>query len=183
MRLHWNVQASLCSPAATVIGTVINGDAAAYMLMKWKGMKKEMIYTELIRKAMIMAFNAHNGQLDKGSVPYIYHPIHVAEKMPDEATTCVALLHDVVEDTALTLKDIEKAGFSTEVITAISIMTHKRGMPYMDYIKIVKKNPMARIVKLADLEHNCDLSRLPVVTEKDHKRVEKYQKAIAFLES
>ncbi|MGN0162973.1 MAG: HD domain-containing protein, partial [Candidatus Ornithomonoglobus sp.] len=134
------------------------------------------------RKAMLIAFNAHNGQLDKAGVPYIYHPIHVAESMPDELTTCVALLHDVLEDSEITIHDLIKEGFSEDVIDALSVLTHNKSVSYMDYIKEINKNPIARKVKLADLAHNSDLTRLDIVTDKDRNRSEKYKKAIAFLE-
>ncbi|MBQ6860258.1 MAG: HD domain-containing protein [Clostridia bacterium] len=142
-----------------------------------------MIYTKLTKKAMKIAFNAHKEQVDKTGLPYIYHPIHLAEQMNDENTTCVALLHDVVEDTEITFEDLEKEGFTKEIIEALKLMTHGDAVPYLEYVKEIKKNPIATAVKLADLNHNSDLSRLDVVDEKAKERVEKYKKAIEILTS
>lgn len=140
-----------------------------------------MIYTDLTKKALIISFNAHKNQVDKSGMPYVYHPFHLAEQMDDEYSTCVALLHDVVEDTDITLEDLKVQGFPTEVTDAISLMTHDDRVPYLDYVKIIKSNPIACKVNLADLKHNSDLSRLDVVDNKVIERVEKYKKAINIL--
>lgn len=139
-----------------------------------------MIYTENTRKAMKIAYDAHNGQLDKSGVPYIYHPIHLAERMKTEESCVVALLHDVVEDTDVTMEQLEKE-FPETVIEALRLLTHDESVPYMDYVKGLKDNPIAREVKLADLHHNSDDTRLKNLTEKDIKRNKKYQKAIEIL--
>ncbi len=139
-----------------------------------------MIYTQNTRHAMLIAFNAHHRQYDKSGVPYIYHPIHLAEQMDTEAECIVALLHDVAEDTDITFEELEKQ-FSAEVIEALKLLTHDESVPYMDYIKKIKPNPIARKVKLADLRHNSDKTRLEKMTAKDRKRNEKYAKAIEFL--
>lgn len=139
-----------------------------------------MIYTQNTRHAMLIAFNAHHRQYDKSGVPYIYHPIHLAEQMDTEAEGIVALLHDVAEDTDITFEELEKQ-FSAEVIEALKLLTHDESVPYMDYIKKIKPNPIARKVKLADLRHNSDKTRLEKMTAKDRKRNEKYAKAIEFL--
>ena len=117
-----------------------------------------MIYTELTIKAMNLAYTAHHGQFDKGGVPYIFHPIHLAEQMDDEYSCCVALLHDTVEDTDVTLEEL-KAIFPKEVTDAIALMTHEKGTDYFDYVRAIKGNPIARKVKLADLAHNSDQTR------------------------
>lgn len=140
-----------------------------------------MIYTKLTKKAMKIAFEAHKEQKDKSGLPYIYHPIHLAEQMEDEATTCVAILHDVVEDTEITFEDLIKEGFTDEIISALKLMTHDDSVPYMDYVAMLKDNRIARTVKLADLRHNSDPTRLDVIDEKAQKRNEKYQKAIKLL--
>lgn len=140
-----------------------------------------MLYTELTRKAMKIAFAAHKDQTDKTGIPYIYHPIHLAEQMTDEATTCVALLHDVVEDTEITFEQLESEGFPEEIIAALKLMTHDNAVPYMDYVRGIKTDPIATTVKLADLRHNSDLTRLDVVDEKALKRVEKYRQAMELL--
>ena len=141
-----------------------------------------MLYTDLTKKALKLCFEAHKDQLDKSGLPYVFHPFHLAEQMKDENTTIVALLHDVVEDSSLTFDDLYKIGFPEETLTAIQLMTHDKAVPYMDYVSIIKENPIARIVKLADLIHNSDLSRLKEVSEKDLERVAKYKRAIAILE-
>ena len=140
-----------------------------------------MLYTDLTKKAMKIAFEAHKNQTDKNGIPYIYHPVHLAEQMCDEKTICVALLHDVVEDTDVTFEELEKEGFSEDIIGALKLMTHDEAVPYMDYIKKIKTNPIATAVKLADLRHNSDLTRLDVVDEKAKNRAEKYKKAIELL--
>ena len=141
-----------------------------------------MIYTEKTKKALKLCFEAHKAQLDKSGIPYVFHPFHLAEQMKDENTTIVALLHDVIEDTDYTFNDLIAMGFDGAIIEAIKLMTHEEGVPYMDYVEKIKSNPIAREVKLADLRHNSDLSRLDAPTEKDKMRVEKYRKAIVLLE-
>ena len=138
-----------------------------------------MIYTPNTRKAMIIAFNAHLGQLDKSGVPYIYHPIHVAEQMSTEEECIVALLHDTVEDTDVTFEQLEK-DFSNTVIQALKLLTHDESVPYMDYVRNLKHNPIAKKVKIADLFHNCDENRKEQ-NEKDKKRNQKYLEAIKLL--
>lgn len=140
-----------------------------------------MIYTGLTKQALKLSFEAHKNQLDKSGIPYVYHPFHLAEQMETEDTIIVALLHDVVEDTDYTLEDIRGMGFPDQVIDALALMTHNKSIPYMDYVAKIKSNPIAKAVKLADLKHNSDLSRLDVVDEKARKRVEKYANAIKFL--
>lgn len=136
-----------------------------------------MIYTDMTKKALKLSFEAHKDQVDKSGMPYVYHPFHLAEQMKDEDTTIVALLHDVVEDTDITVDDIRKMGFSNEVCKALSLMTHDDSVPYMDYIKKLKGNQIAKTVKLADLKHNSDMTRLDVVRDKDRQRVKKYKEA------
>ena len=141
-----------------------------------------MIYTKNTKEALRLCFDAHKDQVDKSKIPYVFHPFHLAEQMEDEVTTIVALLHDVVEDTDYTIEDITEKGFSKEVTDALTLLTHDEAVPYMDYVARIKSNPVARAVKLADLKHNSDLSRLDEITEKATERREKYLKAIAFLE-
>ena len=141
-----------------------------------------MIYTDKTKKAMKFCFKAHKDQVDKSGMPYVFHPFHVAEQMTDEATTIVALLHDVVEDTDYTLEDIAAEGFGKEILEAVALMTHEDGVPYLDYVAKLKDNPIARTVKLADLAHNSDLSRIGEIDEETKQRLEKYKKAKAILE-
>lgn len=142
-----------------------------------------MIYTEKTRQAMKLCFQAHKDQTDKSGIPYVFHPIHLAEQMKDEDTTIVALLHDVVEDTSYTLDDLRSFGFSDAVVDAIALMTHKKGVPYMDYVARIKSNPIARAVKLADLTHNSDTTRLDCVDDQTLQRIHKYAKAKELLEN
>lgn len=140
-----------------------------------------MIYTSLTKKAMKLCFEAHKEQIDKSGMPYVFHPFHLAEQMTDEATTIVALLHDVVEDTEITFEDLKEEGFSDEIINALKLLTHDKDTPYMEYVGEIKKNNVSTKVKLADLRHNSDLSRFDVIDEKALKRKEKYEKAIKLL--
>ena len=140
-----------------------------------------MIYTPLTKKAMIFAYQAHQGQTDKSGLPYIYHPMHIAEQMEDESTTVCALLHDVVEDTHYTLEDLIKQGYPSEIIEALSLLTHNKDISYMDYVRKINSNKIASTVKLADLQHNSDLSRLEVIDDDALKRIEKYRKAMQIL--
>ncbi len=140
-----------------------------------------MLYTPMTKKAMQLCFRAHRDQVDKSGIPYVFHPIHLAEQMTDEDTTVVALLHDVVEDTHYTLEDLAAMGFSRQVLDAIGLMTHADGVPYMDYVAKIKENPIARAVKLADLRHNSDLTRLDTVDDKAKARAQKYAQAIVLL--
>lgn len=141
-----------------------------------------MIYTVLTKKAMEICYRAHAGQLDKGGMPYVFHPIHVAEQMEDEYSTCVALLHDTVEDGGIELSELYEADFPEEVVRTVDILTRREDEPYMEYIQRLKENSLAVKVKVADLNHNSDMSRLNIITKWDMERKEKYEKAIAMLE-
>ena len=141
-----------------------------------------MIYTPLTKRALRLCFDAHKDQVDKTGLPYVFHPFHLAEQMTDEYTTVVALLHDVVEDTDYTLADLEAMGYPAPVLEALRLLTHDPAVPYMDYVAALKPNPIARAVKLADLRHNSDTSRLDVVDEWVLKREEKYHRAMALLQ-
>lgn len=140
-----------------------------------------MIYTAKTKAALKLCFEAHKNQTDKSGMPYVFHPFHLAEQMKDEDTTIAALLHDVVEDTDYTIADLEQMGFPPNVIEALELLTHNDDTPYMEYVAEIKDNPIAKAVKLADLEHNSDLSRLDTVDEKALKRKEKYSQAIRLL--
>ena len=141
-----------------------------------------MIYTPLTSKALKLCFTAHKDQLDKSGLPYVFHPFHLAGQMTNEYTTIAALLHDVVEDTAYTFSDLAAMGFPEEVISALRLLTHDPAVPYMEYVAQIKQNPVARAVKLADLRHNSDLTRLDQIDERALARVEKYAAAIRLLE-
>jgi (p)ppGpp synthase/HD superfamily hydrolase len=142
-----------------------------------------MLYTQLTKKSLSIAYDAHKNQLDKSGLPYIFHPFYLAEQMNDEYSICVALLHDVVEDNNYTIQEIENMGFPLVVVDAIRVLTHDNEIPYFDYINRIKDNQIARIVKIEDLKHNFDLTRLNEVREEDLKRIEKYKKALCILEN
>lgn len=142
-----------------------------------------MIYTPMTRKAMKIAYAAHAGQADKTGVPYIYHPIHLAESMTEEKAVITALLHDVVEDTDITIDDLAREGFHGDILTALTLLTHNPAEEYMDYISRLSTCPLARKVKLADLRHNSDVTRLDAIDEKTARRLEKYRRAIQLLEA
>lgn len=141
-----------------------------------------MICTELTKKAALVAYNAYAGQTDKAGMPYIFHPFHVAEQMTDEISVCVALLHDVVEDTAVTFGELEKQ-FPREVADAVKLLTREEGEDYFEYIVKIKADPVAMAVKIADLKHNLDLSRLPeeMRTQAALERCKKYERALEML--
>lgn len=144
-----------------------------------------MIYTPLTNKALRLAYAAHHGQTDKSGQPYIFHPYHLAEQMTDEISTCAALLHDVVEDTAVTIEELERE-FPKEVTGVLRLLTHEKGTDYFDYVRAIKGNPVAVKVKLADLAHNSDETRFAgcdeIPAEQLVKWREKYAKAKRILE-
>lgn len=133
---------------------------------------------EMLAKMLVIATNAHDGQFDRGGQPYILHPLKVMHylKSNDEELQCIALGHDVIEDTKVTYKDLRDAGISERVITAIKALTKVPGQTLDEYKQAVFGNPDAMLVKMADLRHNSDIRRLKGVTEKDLIRVEKYHR-------
>ena len=141
-----------------------------------------VIYTEKTKEAMKLCFKAHKKQIDKSGLPYVFHPFHLAEQMKDEKTTITALLHDVAEDSKYSLKYISELGFDKEIIDALTLLTHDKSVPYMDYILKIRDNPIAKAVKMADLKHNSDLTRLNEISDKDKERCTKYLIALSLLE-
>ena len=135
----------------------------------------------MLELALSIATKAHRGQFDKAGIDYIEHPIFVASQVDSEEEKAVALLHDVIEDSSVTAEELLNAGLPETVVTAVQILSKKKGQDYQTYLKTVKSNPLARAVKLADLKHNSDLSRLETITDKDLERLEKYKKAIDYL--
>lgn len=133
---------------------------------------------ELLSKMLLIATNAHHGQFDRGGNPYILHPIKVMHyvKSEDEELQCIALGHDVIEDTDVTYKDLKEAGFTDRIINGIRALTKVPGQTYDEYKEGVFANVDAMKVKLADLRHNTDVRRLKGVTEKDIARMEKYHR-------
>lgn len=136
---------------------------------------------DLLTTALHIAMNAHDGQVDRAGKPYIFHPLTVATMTGSFDEFVTGLLHDVMEDSDYTEEDLRLAGIPEHIIEALRLLTHEKSEPYMDYVRRLRHNQLAREVKLADLKHNSDLSRLPEITEKDRARAEKYKKAMAIL--
>lgn len=137
----------------------------------------------MLHIAIKVASEAHLLYSDKSGRPYILHPLYVMDKvihLGDDYAS-VGILHDVVEDTDVTLSDLKLMGFSETVLDALSLLTHAKGTSYDSYIKALATNEIATRVKLADLTHNSDLTRLKGLTEKDFRRMEKYSRAFVFL--
>ena len=131
-----------------------------------------------LEDAIILATRSHAGQTDKLGEPYILHPIRVMSKLPDENSRIVAILHDVVEDTALTIEEIREAGASEEIIEALMLLTKEKGKDYAKYLLEVAKNPLAKTVKLADIYDNSNHARLNKLPADIRKKLqEKYSKA------
>lgn len=147
-----------------------------------------MVYTPLTNKALVFAYNAHHRQLDYNGIPFIFHPLHLAEQMDDEISCCAAILHDVVEDTDYTLDDLRKE-FPEEVVEVVALLTHEdsaeyNNSDYFDYIRKIKGHPIAKKVKLSDIAHNSDQSRCVgsgLTEEQLAYWKQKYQKALAIL--
>jgi (p)ppGpp synthase/HD superfamily hydrolase len=137
----------------------------------------------MLDKAIKIAVAAHEGQVDKSGRPYILHPLQLMMQMGTEEEMVTAVLHDVVEDSDMTLADLAAAGFSEVVVTAVGLLTHdKSRQSYEEYVTAVKANPLARRVKLADLTHNMDARRLENIDEKALQRLQKYHRAWKLLQ-
>ncbi|ATB36548.1 guanosine-3',5'-bis(diphosphate) 3'-pyrophosphohydrolase [Cystobacter fuscus] len=130
-----------------------------------------------LEDALELAVRAHRGQRDKAGQPYILHPLRVMARLDTETERMVALLHDVVEDTPYTLERLRELGYSEEVLGALERLTKAEGEDYAAFIERVRPHPLARRVKLADLEDNMDVRRLPAVTAKDAERLARYRAA------
>ena len=134
-----------------------------------------------LEKAITIAANAHAGQIDKAGAHYILHPLRVMLKLDTVKERIVAVLHDVIEDTAVSFEDLANEGFSPEILEALHSVTRMPDEEYEEFVRRAGENPIGRRVKLADLEDNCDLSRIDTPTERDFARIEKYRKAIDYL--
>jgi len=131
---------------------------------------------EMLAKMLVIATNAHDGQFDKGGAPYILHPLKVMHylKSDDEELQCIALGHDVIEDTKVTYRDLADAGISIRVMDGIKALTKQPGQTLDEYKEGVFASQDAMLVKSCDLRHNSDIRRLKGVTEKDLARIAKY---------
>jgi (p)ppGpp synthase/HD superfamily hydrolase len=136
-----------------------------------------------LERALKIAVDAHAGQREKNGSPYVFHPIRVSMRCTTPAAKIVGLLHDVVEDTKVTMEDLRREGFSQEVLDALVLVTHAPGAlddyeaAYDNYIAAIRLNPIAAEVKRADLEDNMDVRRLPEIRDKDVKRLQRYARA------
>lgn len=135
-----------------------------------------------LERAIEIAAKAHAGQVDKAGQPYVLHPLRMMLAVATPEARVAAVLHDVVEDTAVTLDELRAEGFPASVLEAVEALTKRDGEDYEAFIRRVAPNPIAREVKLADLRDNSDLSRIAEPTERDRERIRKYQRAIAYLE-
>ena len=140
-----------------------------------------MYYSDMVKKAVNIMFEAHKDDIDKGGYPYVFHPFYLATKLDGENETCVALLHDVIEDHGdkYSFEYLENEGFNKEIIDALKLLTHKKDIPYMDYIVEISKNNIAKKVKIEDLKHNMDSRR---TSGEKAKKYDIYVKALEFLE-
>lgn len=134
-----------------------------------------------LERAIRLAAEAHQGQTDKAGMPYILHPLRVMFGMQAEAEMMTAVLHDVIEDTEWTLDTLREEGFPEQVLKALDLLTRRDEESYEAFIDRVKDNPIARRVKLADLEDNMDIKRISSLTERDGKRLAKYHRAWSIL--
>lgn len=138
-------------------------------------------YNEQFQIALELAVEKHKNQTDKAGNPYILHPLHVMENVNNKEGKIVAILHDIIEDTDITENYLLKIGLSKRIVDAVVALTRSEDMDYQEYIKNLSSNPLAKEVKLADLEHNMDLKRLPTLEEKDLERNRKYQISYHYL--
>ena len=140
-------------------------------------------YNRLLALAIETAEKFHYGQTDKGGKPYINHPTAVAASLTNTEHKIVAYLHDIVEDTPVTLEDLLDIGFTYRIVNSIRLLTKNKELTYQEYQRRIRFDTTARAVKIADLKHNMDLSRIPQPCKNDYERLEKYKAALSFLES
>jgi (p)ppGpp synthase/HD superfamily hydrolase len=130
-----------------------------------------------VEDAISIAALAHKGQKDKAGAPYLLHPLRMMMRMTSEVAMIAAVLHDVVEDTDWTLDKLREEGFSGEVLEAVDCLTHREGESYQEFVERIRANPIARQVKIADLEDNMNIQRMRQLEAKDLERLGKYHKA------
>lgn len=138
---------------------------------------------EMFNRALELAIEAHKGQTDRGGLAYIMHPIHVATQMQTPAAMTVAILHDCLEDTRLSVARLREEGFPQHIIRAVQLLTRKPGADYEQYIYKISRNPLARVVKIADIKHNMSVDRMEGIKPKEAKRLKKYFAALKVLEA
>lgn len=140
---------------------------------------------QMLNAAITIAATRHDGQYDKQGLPYIMHVLKVQYllKSEDEELNCIAVLHDILEDTKTTVEELFSIGMSKRVVDAVCLLTKKKDIEYKDYLERITCNKDAIRVKMSDIRHNMDLRRLKGVTEKDLRRMEKYIHAYNFLKN
>ncbi len=136
-----------------------------------------------LEKAIMIAAEAHAGQVDKAGQPYILHPLRVMLEVSTLEERITAVLHDVIEDTEVTYEHLRAAGIAPEILEAIKVLTKHKGEERIDAAKRAAMNPIARAVKIADVKHNMDLSRIPHPTSRDFERKEEYKEVLDYLEN
>jgi (p)ppGpp synthase/HD superfamily hydrolase len=129
----------------------------------------------MLERAIQLATQAHQGQHDKAGAPYILHPLRIMFRMVSEAEMIVAVLHDVIEDSEITLSDLRRAGFAEPIVAALDCLTHRAGETYDEYIERIMSNPLAVRIKVADVEDNMDIRRIKELHEHDIARLKKYR--------
>lgn len=134
-----------------------------------------------LERAIAIAADAHAGQRDKGGAPYVLHPIRVMLRLDAETDKIAGVLHDVVEDSDWTLEKLRQEGFSAEVVTAVDHLTRREGETYEAFVHRAGTDAIAARVKVADLEENMDLSRIPEPNNRDRARLRKYELALSIL--
>ena len=137
--------------------------------------------SKLLEMAIDLSQYAHECQVDKAGQPYFLHVQAVADGVDTEELKVIAYLHDVCEDTPFGIDDLTELGFPDEIVQSVRVLTRAKGIPYNEYIEQVKQDDNARKVKISDLRHNMDISRIPEPTDADYRRLEKYQKALDYL--
>ncbi len=140
-----------------------------------------MLYTALTKKALALACSVHQGQTDDFGMPLIAHIIHVAERMTDEDTVVVSLLHETLERGVLTLSDLRREGFSEKIVAAVNVLTYRGERQYIRFIRRIRENRIAAAVKAADLRHDTDITRMDAITDADSARIQKYERALKVL--
>jgi len=140
-----------------------------------------MRYNELISRAIMIAVEAHEGQVDKAGLPYVTHPFRVMSNVVGDLEKVAAVLHDVVEDTEVSFEDLIAKGIPEEVVEAVNALTRRHGEEYKDFVIRAGDNKIARVVKIADLVDNMNIRRLPEIKERDVVRLNRYVKAYRYL--
>jgi (p)ppGpp synthase/HD superfamily hydrolase len=140
-----------------------------------------MLYTALTKKALARACSVHQGQTDRFGMPVVAHLIHLAERMTDEDTVVVALLHETLERGVLTLSDLRREGFSEKIVDAVNVITYRGERQYVRFIRRLKENRIAAVVKAADLRHDTDITRMDVISDQETALLQKYERALRIL--